>query len=476
MDEISINFDASEKNIGLNQHLDYNGNNIDVKILKESDSDNDDNFADNSPQYNQGIADIGLDLLANNKKTIKQNDNNRPDEDNSAIDIVNNNIEDNINNNELQKKLRDLDKESESDYKNYNEDKYYKNENNLNKDYESSDRQKNDIESLSENKQRYSESDNDNYNNNNNYDENKNYYEDEKKYEPSIEEILREKQELLLQFDRLTKRGIKISREYTLASNIDEMRFEYNRIKTSREVDNSIIFSRKMLMAAVTCLEFCNNRFDPFDINLDGWSENIHENINEYDDVFEQLYEKYKNKAEVAPEIKLMMMLAGSAFMYHLTSNIFKSSMPQFENVMRKNPNIIPNMNSNNQQDSSMGSKQNGGIDISKIMGMMGGLGGLMGNMGGNDSMPNISPSQNIQPPQSRPETSVRPDKLHNMNEPLPNKSPELNKEGELTGPKALGIETLLKSLGSDSLASESAGGSRKKSRGRKNKGNGMSL
>ena len=314
MDEISINFDASEKNIGLNQHKDYNGNNIDVKILKESESDND-NFGDNSPDYNQGVADIGLELLANNKKTIKQNDINKPDEDNSAIDIVNNNVneEDNINNKQLEKKLKELDRqESESERNNYN----YAEKNN----YESSERERDVAKhSLSDedNNRRYTDSD-ENDNHNHNY--NDNYYEQrEERQEPSIEDILREKQELLLQFDRLAKRGIKLSREYTLASNLDEMRFEYNRIKTAREVDNSIIFSRKMLMAAVTCIEFCNNRFDPFDINLDGWSENIHENINEYDDVFEQLYEKYKNKAEVAPEIKLMMMLAGSAFMYHLT-------------------------------------------------------------------------------------------------------------------------------------------------------------
>lgn len=470
MDEISINFDASEKNIGLNQHKDYNGNNIDVKILKESESDND-NFGDNSPDYNQGVADIGLELLANNKKTIKQNDINKPDEDNSAIDIVNNNVneEDNINNKQLEKKLKELDRqESESERNNYN----YAEKNN----YESSEREREVAKhSLSDedNNRRYTDSDeNDNHNYNDNY-----YEQREERQEPSMEDILREKQELLLQFDRLTKRGIKLSREYTLASNLDEMRFEYNRIKTAREVDNSIIFSRKMLMAAVTCIEFCNNRFDPFDINLDGWSENIHENINEYDDVFEQLYEKYKNKAEVAPEIKLMMMLAGSAFMYHLTSNIFKSSMPQFENVMRKNPNIIPNMSNNNQQNPSMGAQQNGGIDISKIMGMMGGLGGLMGGMGGaNNNMPDISPAQNTQQQFVRPETSARPEKLNKSSGPLPNRSPELkNDDGELTGPKALGIETLLKSLGSDSLASESAGGSKKR-RTRKNKGIGMEL
>ena len=41
-------------------------------------------------------------------------------------------------------------------------------------------------------------------------------------------------------------------------------------------------------MAFVTALEFLNNRFDPFDLKLDGWSENVHEGINEYDDIFEE--------------------------------------------------------------------------------------------------------------------------------------------------------------------------------------------
>ena len=49
-------------------------------------------------------------------------------------------------------------------------------------------------------------------------------------------------------------------------------------------------------MALISGIEFLNNRFDPFDIKLDGWSESIHENLNEYDDVFEELYEKYNSK------------------------------------------------------------------------------------------------------------------------------------------------------------------------------------
>ena len=40
-------------------------------------------------------------------------------------------------------------------------------------------------------------------------------------------------------------------------------------------------------MAFVSGLEFLNNRFDPFDVKLDGWSEQINENLEEYDEIFE---------------------------------------------------------------------------------------------------------------------------------------------------------------------------------------------
>ena len=111
-----------------------------------------------------------------------------------------------------------------------------------------------------------------------------------------------------------------------MASDIDEMRMEYLRIKKHREVENSIKFSRKMLIAGITAIEFLNNKFDPFDAKLDGWSESVHENINDYDEVFEELHEKYKEAAKMSPEIKLLMMLGGSGFMFHLSNSLFKNN------------------------------------------------------------------------------------------------------------------------------------------------------
>jgi hypothetical protein len=54
-----------------------------------------------------------------------------------------------------------------------------------------------------------------------------------------------------------------------------------------------------MLMAVINGIEFLNGRFDPFDIKLDGWSEQVNENITDYDDIFGELYEKYKSKASM---------------------------------------------------------------------------------------------------------------------------------------------------------------------------------
>ena len=95
------------------------------------------------------------------------------------------------------------------------------------------------------------------------------------------------------------------------------------------------------MMAAITGLEYLNNKFDPFDIKLDGWSESVNENIYDYDEVFEELSEKYGGQSEMSPEIKLLMMLGGSAFMFHLTNTMFKSSIPGMDDIMKQNPDLM---------------------------------------------------------------------------------------------------------------------------------------
>ena len=154
-------------------------------------------------------------------------------------------------------------------------------------------------------------------------------------------DIKNEKIEILYKFRKLEGQGIRPTMNYNMNSNLEDMRSEYYKLKKQRETDNSVKFQRKILMALVTGAEFLNNKFDPFDIKLDGWSESVNDSINDFDEVFEELAEKYGGKSEIAPELKLLMMLGGSAFMFHLTQTLFKSSMPGMGDIMQQNPDLM---------------------------------------------------------------------------------------------------------------------------------------
>jgi hypothetical protein len=116
------------------------------------------------------------------------------------------------------------------------------------------------------------------------------------------------KREMLYQFDRLEKKGVPLPRKFTMSDTLEEIEQEYERLKKEREVDASIKFQRKILTAFTGGVEYLNSKFDPFSVNLDGCSESISENINDYDEIFEDLHEKYKTKSMLPPEILLVFI------------------------------------------------------------------------------------------------------------------------------------------------------------------------
>jgi hypothetical protein len=191
------------------------------------------------------------------------------------------------------------------------------------------------------------------------------------------------RQELLFMFDKLEKKGVKIPQKFNTKSSVDEMEKTYERLKNERDIQNSIRFQRKILMGMVSTMEFLNHSMNPFDIDLDGWSESVMENYSEYDDIFEELYEKYKNKGQISPEVKLIMTLAGSAFYFHLSKMIIKPAQQKMQEM-------FGNMEAGNMPD--MGG-----------MGNMGGfMSGLMNNFmgGGGGGGKSNAPSSGMKGPQ----------------------------------------------------------------------------
>jgi hypothetical protein len=152
---------------------------------------------------------------------------------------------------------------------------------------------------------------------------------------------MREKFKYLRKLEALEKKGVELSKKYSMESSLQEMMGEYETIMEEKGKQNSVKFQGNMLMAVINGIEFLNGKFDPFDIKLDGWSEQFQENISDYDDIFGELHEKYKSKASMAPELKLLFQLGGSAMMVHMTNTLFKSAMPGMDDILRQNPDLM---------------------------------------------------------------------------------------------------------------------------------------
>lgn len=227
-----------------------------------------------------------------------------------------------------------------------------------------------------------------------------------KKLEKTYEELQKDKAEYIRLLERLEHKGIHSHKKFNMNSDYNEVKSEFDRLTRQRECDQSVKFQRKMLIAMVTAVEFLNTKFDPFDIKLEGWSENIHENVNDYDDVFEELHEKYQSKSKMAPELKLLFMLGGSGFMFHLTNTMFKSSLPGMGDIMKQNPDLMKQFAQATA--SSMGNSQPG---FSNFMGdILGGSGsGGGGGGGGSRTQQNVPRREMDGPPNIN-------DILNNMN------------------------------------------------------------
>ncbi len=149
-----------------------------------------------------------------------------------------------------------------------------------------------------------------------------------------------EKAEFINKLQRLEAKGFPVAKRFTMDNSLEEIKAEYMRLVDARQLETSIRFQRNMLMGFVTGLEWMNNKFDPFDLKLDGWSEGLHENIEDYDEIFEELYDKYKQRGQMPPEARLVFQLAGSGFMCHVTNSFFRAKMPSADDIFKKNPEL----------------------------------------------------------------------------------------------------------------------------------------
>jgi hypothetical protein len=159
----------------------------------------------------------------------------------------------------------------------------------------------------------------------------------------SQEDEIRKKQEYITKLQRLDANGIKGLR-MTMTNSLEEIKSEYDKLTDSRNLEASIRFQRNALMTFVTGVEMVNDKFGnklPIKPRLKGWSESVHTNIEDFDEIFEELYDLYKDSAKMHPMVRLVGTLGVSATMYHLTNSMAeRSGIPGMGDLLNENPEL----------------------------------------------------------------------------------------------------------------------------------------
>jgi hypothetical protein len=151
---------------------------------------------------------------------------------------------------------------------------------------------------------------------------------EEKKPVLTGQQLRMKKIEMLRKLCDLKTKGYKLSKEYDFNSSIEEMEYEYDLLKSFADRRNGIKLYKSTIINVTNLVEFFNDKYDPFGAQLNGWSEHMSVEVDSYDDVLEELYEKYKGAGKsLPPEIKLLILIGFSASAFHFSKK-HMSNMP----------------------------------------------------------------------------------------------------------------------------------------------------
>jgi hypothetical protein len=133
------------------------------------------------------------------------------------------------------------------------------------------------------------------------------------------EEMRRLKFKALADLRFFESRGMPLTRKFTMDDEYDDIVEELKIIKSTFRMDRNIDRSKQILVTATSMIEWANEKYNPFDFYLEGWSRNVDLDKDDYDDIIRELLDKHEDKIEqlMSPEFVFLMMYGGSAAAVH---------------------------------------------------------------------------------------------------------------------------------------------------------------
>lgn len=151
----------------------------------------------------------------------------------------------------------------------------------------------------------------------------------------------RKKRAMLKKLEEWYAKGlVKSSTSFNMDSPYEEIEDEYETVMEEKRKKDSIKLQGWWFMTFVNSIEYANAAFNPFDLNLDGWGEQISEDIESYEEIFLELHDKYKG-GKLSPELSLLLRLGFSAAVVNFTNKALSTATPGFNDVIRQSPELM---------------------------------------------------------------------------------------------------------------------------------------
>jgi hypothetical protein len=151
----------------------------------------------------------------------------------------------------------------------------------------------------------------------------------------------RKKRTMIKKLEEWYEKGlIKNISHFNIDSPYEEIEDEYETALEDKRQKDSIKLQGWWFMTFVNSVEYANAAFNPFDLNLDGWGEQVSEDIDSYEDIFGELHEKYKG-GKLSPELSLLLRLGFSAAVVNFTNKALSTATPGFNDVIKQSPELM---------------------------------------------------------------------------------------------------------------------------------------
>ena len=153
------------------------------------------------------------------------------------------------------------------------------------------------------------------------------------------------KRDLVHKIQQLQQRlyDVEISpKTFTTADSLTELQAEYDRLYRLKQQKSTREWYRKILFGVTKGIEWANHQWDPVGLKLDGWSTEVASNVDEFDEIFDELAEKYGGSIneKIAPEIRLVLLILYSGVSYSISQTLVQdhSNRPEFTEIINKDP------------------------------------------------------------------------------------------------------------------------------------------